>query len=204
MNKRSGSRLLRYTTSTAIHHLYAFCWLRFDLLYLYTVMAMLIASQAEIVAWCRALTASCPTQHHPSAPGHPGTFAGLPAKRPAQTTQHSNLSANSEAQRASAPEPVPTQAKPATSPAHALRSSSNQSRSLFGSDDPRLVLIPEHHNGREYLWEMPYKEGVKSDFSPAHGRVSGNLPRLKVPCGNRSPSKAGAWPFNCMAQASHR
>jgi len=34
MNKRSGSRLLRYTTSTAIHHLYAFLLLTIYCIYI--------------------------------------------------------------------------------------------------------------------------------------------------------------------------
>ncbi len=79
-----------------------------------------------------------------------------------------------------------------------------QSQSLIGNDDPRLVRIPKRHNVREYLWEMPYKEGVKSDFSQSTAVHFCNVPCPKVPCGNRSPSKTGAWPFNCMAQASHR
>lgn len=32
------------------------------------------------------------------------------------------------------------------------------------NDRPTLVPSPEHHNGWDYLWEMPYKIELKSDF----------------------------------------
>ncbi|MDD2161059.1 hypothetical protein N1078_10765 [Pseudomonas sp. MIL19] len=46
MNKRSKSRLLRYTTSTAIHHLYAFTLISCNRLFICTVVASLKNLQA--------------------------------------------------------------------------------------------------------------------------------------------------------------
>ncbi|MBU1284851.1 MAG: hypothetical protein KJ794_15710, partial [Gammaproteobacteria bacterium] len=43
---RSKSRLLRYTTSTAIHHLYAFTLIGCNKLFVYTVVASIKNSQA--------------------------------------------------------------------------------------------------------------------------------------------------------------
>ncbi|SPO57433.1 protein of unknown function [Pseudomonas sp. JV551A1] len=44
--------------------------------------------------------------------------------------------------------------------------------------------------------QATHHSSIGAKVLPEHG--------LNVPCGNRSPSKPGAWPFNCMAQASHR